>query len=83
MVRLHDNDDDDDYDASHGQAIVRSLFRHNLSGRPTECDIMDYCVVALYANNERHGVVLGNVHAEHRLVVLNNSDVHFDPCLPQ
>jgi hypothetical protein len=40
-------------------------------------------VVALYTNREGHGVVLGNVHVLHSLLVLNHSDVYFDPCLPQ
>ena len=67
---------------SHWQAIVSGLFLHYLSGQSAECDILDCCVVTLCANREGHGVVLGNVHALKRLVVLNTSDLHFDPCLP-
>ena len=67
---------------SHWQAILRSLFLHNTSGLPTLCEPLDYCVIALYANREGHGDVQGNPLAPNRLVVLNNSDIHFDPCLP-
>ena len=67
---------------SHWQAILHSLFRHNRSGHQHVCDILDYCVVALAAERAGHGVVLGNINALHRLVALNDRDVHFDPCLP-
>ena len=67
---------------SHWQAILHSLFRHNLEGHQPVCDILDYCVVALAAERPGHGVVLGDINAPHRLVVLNHHDVHFDPCLP-
>jgi len=66
---------------AHWRAILHSLFRHNTSGLPLACDVQAYCVVALYANRVGHGVVLGNIRAPNRLVILNNSDVHFDPCL--
>ena len=66
---------------AHWQAILRSLFRHNTSGLSTACDTQAYCVVALYANSVGNGVVLGDLGAPNRLVVLNTSDVHFDPCL--
>ena len=69
-----------DVDA-HWQSILQSLFRHNTSGLPHVCDTQSFCVVALYANRVGHGIVLGNLRAPNRLVVLNNSDVHFDPCL--
>lgn len=65
----------------HWQAILRSLFLHNRSGRSTQCDVEEYCVVALDGNRPGHGVVLGNVNAPNRLVVVNWDDVHFDPCL--
>ena len=65
----------------HWQAILRSLFKHNTSGEPTTCDTTRYCIVALYANRPGHGVVLGNLNAAHRLVVINWNDTHFDPCL--
>jgi hypothetical protein len=66
----------------HWGAIVRSLFRHNTSGNPRECDLDDYCVVALYGNNpDNGGFVGGRLDAPNRLVVVNWGDVHFDPCL--
>jgi hypothetical protein len=70
----------------HWEAIVESLFKHNTAGAHTRrIRISDYCVIALYSNrvgNADNGVVAGNVKARYRLVVLNNADVHFDPCLP-
>ena len=65
----------------HGRAILRSLFRHNVSDLPTDVDLGLYCVVALAADREDYGVVVGNVRAPHRLVVLNHGDIHFNPCL--
>ena len=62
-------------------AILRSLFRHNVSDLPADVDLGLYCVVALAADREDYGVVVGNVRAPHRLVVLNHSDIHFNPCL--
>ena len=67
---------------AHWQTILRSLFQHNTSGVPRVCQPQDYCVIALYANREGNGVVLGSLQAPNRLAVLNNSDIHFDPCLP-
>ena len=66
---------------SHWKAIVLSLFRHSRSYTQITTNVDDYCVVALYGTREGHGVVLGNVHAVNRLVVVNWSDMHFDPCL--
>ena len=66
----------------HWKAIFRSLFRHNTSGRPRECNLDDYCVVALCGlHPSRGGVVLGRINAPNRLVVVNWRDEHFDPCL--
>ena len=65
----------------HWRAILHSLFRHNTSGLPLHCDINEYCVIALYTNNPGNGSVNGNLAAPHRLIVLNTSDIHFDPCL--
>ena len=65
----------------HGRAIIRSLFRHNSSGLPSEVDLDNYCVVALPFHSQNNGVVVGNVRAPERLVVSNHSDVHFNPCL--
>jgi len=66
----------------HWQALLKSLFRHNTSGLPSTCDVNDYCIVALDGNRPGHGVVLGDKHAVHRLVIVNWGDTHFDPCLP-
>ena len=38
---------------SHWQAIVRGLFRHNLSGQSIECDLHDYCVGLHYMRTEK------------------------------
>ena len=65
----------------HGRAILRSLFRHNCSGLPSEVDLDNYCVVAFPFHSENNGVVVGNVRAPFRLVVANHNDVHFNPCL--
>ena len=67
----------------HWKAILRSLFRHNTSGMTTTCESDDYCIVALYGDRPGNGIVLGSMHAAHRLVIMNWSDVHFDPCLRQ
>ena len=67
----------------HWKAILRSLFRNNTDGRSVTVDLDDYCVVALDGDRPGHGVVLGNMHAMHRLVVINWGNVHFDPCLPR
>jgi hypothetical protein len=70
----------------HWEAILESLFKHNTAGaNRRRTSISDYCVIGLYNNsdgNADNGVVAGNVKARYRLVVLNNADVHFDPCLP-
>ena len=66
----------------HGRAILRSLFRHNSSGQTSSYESRIYCIIALYANNVGHGVVVGDRTAPLRLVVLNDSDTHFDPCMP-
>ena len=65
----------------HWRSILRSIFRHNTEGRPVDCNVDEYCVVALAGDRPGHGVVLGNRGAPNRLVVVNWSDVHFDPCL--
>ena len=65
----------------HWRTIVRSLFLHNGSGQPTRCDVTQFCVIALDATNPGNGVVNGNLDAPYRLVVMNTSDIHFDPCL--
>ena len=69
---------------AHGRAIITSLFQNNISGQSPVCNLQDYCIVALYTdldNNVGHGVVVGDLHAPGKLVVLNTADVHFDPCL--
>ena len=65
----------------HWRAILRSIFRHNTEGRPVDCNVDEYCVVALAGDRPGHGVVLGTRGAPNRLVIVNWSDVHFDPCL--
>ena len=42
----------------HWQSILRSLLRHNTSGRSATFQPNDYCVVALYGSRPGHGVVL-------------------------
>ena len=66
---------------SHWRAILQSLFKHNTCGAPAQCDIRQYCVIALDATNPGNGNVNGNLSASNRLVVMNTSDIHFDPCL--
>ena len=65
----------------HARAILRSLFRHTSSDLLPVVDLGEYCVVALAADRENHGIVIGNVRAPHRLVLFNHADVHFNPCL--
>ena len=48
----------------------------------SNCNADDYCVIALDRGKEDHGVVVGNIAAPYKLVVLNTSDMHFDACLP-
>jgi len=67
---------------SHAQAIISSLYRNNTSGEQLKCSINDFCVIALSANQEGNGIVVGNLSAPNHLVVLNFSDVHFVPCFP-
>ena len=68
---------------SHWKAILTSLFRHNEVGLPVNVNLEQFCVVALYRDQPDNGVVLGSVGNPRvrRLVVLNTSDAHFDPCL--
>ena len=68
---------------SHWQTLLRALFKHNTCGTAPECDLDQYCVVALYRDSPNNGLVVGNFHAPCRLVVMNTSDRHFDPCLPR
>ena len=67
---------------NHAQAIIRSLYRHNISGQQPECNIPDFCVIALDATHEGNGSVVGQLSAPYHLVLVNTNDVHFDPCLP-
>ena len=62
--------------------IIRILYRRNTSGQESECSVGDVCIIALYANREGHGSVVGQLTTPNHLVVLNTADVHFDPCLP-
>ena len=67
---------------SHLRAIVQSIFKHHILDLPRECNLDDYCIIALDATNPANGNVNGNLNAPYRLVVLNTNDTHFDPCLP-
>lgn len=67
---------------SHWEVLLASLFRHNTCGARTECCLADFCVVSLFRGNENNGLVVGDVNAPRRLVVMNTGDAHFDPCLP-
>jgi hypothetical protein len=67
---------------SHWRAILQSIFKHNTSNSPTECDLDEYCIIALYATNKDQGWTNDNLDARYRLVVLNTSDMHFDAYLP-
>jgi hypothetical protein len=67
----------------HWQAILRSFGRHGTSDQIGTFDPNDYCVVALCGDRPGNGIVLGNLHAPRRLVIINWGDVHFDPCLPR
>ena len=68
---------------SHWRTFLQSLFKHNTCGVSPDCDIEMFCVVSLYRNNVNNGLFVGNIYAPRRLVILNTSDVHFDPCLPR
>ena len=67
---------------AHWRSILRSLLRHRVTGSPVSWSVDDFRVIALSANNAGHGSPEGRRDAPHTLVVLNDSDVHFDPCLP-
>ena len=60
---------------SHWQVFPRALFRHNTCGVSRECDLQLYCI--------NTGQVVGDIGAPRRLVIMNTSDMHFDPCLPR
>jgi len=65
---------------SHWQTIVVSLFRHTLCNPIANVQLDNFCVIGLFTDDPDHGVVLGD-RSKRRLVVLNTSDAHFDPCL--
>ena len=58
---------------NHGREIIKSLYRHNTSGVQSECSIAEFCIIALYANNEGNGNVVGHLTAPNHLVVLHTS----------
>ena len=66
---------------AHGRSIVRSLFFHNTNNLPPTCNVDDFYIVALSANNIGHGTTVGRRGAPYTLVVLNHHDMHFDPCI--
>jgi len=65
----------------HWQSIIRSLFRHNTSNKPTECNIAEFCVISLSSEFRDCGVPLGETTAANRLVVINLYNTHFNPFL--
>ena len=66
----------------HWTSILSSIFRHHTAATSVPSSLEDYCVIALYRDREGHGVVMGSLAARYTLVVMNSSDIHFDPCLP-
>ena len=67
---------------AHWRSILRSLFRHEVTGLTVTWSVDDFRVIALSANNAGHGTPEGHRDAPRTLVVLNHGDVHFDPYLP-
>ena len=67
---------------AHGSSIVRNLFLHNTNSRPPICNVDDFYIVALSADNVGHGTTVGRRGDPFTLVVLNHHDMHFDPCIP-
>ena len=67
---------------AHWRSILRSLFRHEVTGLTVTWSVDDFRVIALSANNAGHGTPEGHRDAPRTLVVLNHGDVHFDPCHP-
>ena len=68
---------------SHLETIIASLIRHNENGLPVHVETGTFCVVALDRHRCDHGVVLGETNGARvkRIVVMNERDVHFDPCI--
>ena len=66
----------------HWRTILTSIFEHQSAPDFNATAIEDYCIIALYKDREGNGVVVGKLSARYRLVVMNSSDIHFDPCLP-
>ena len=69
--------------SSHWRILLQSLFKHNLCGASTQCDLQQFCVVSLRRDRMDDGAVLGDPNAPRRLVVMNDRNMHFDPCLPR
>ena len=68
----------------HWKAILASLFKHSTSAPTTSLDVNDYRIIALStqgADRGAHGAVEGTFTARHTLVIVNEDDMHFDPCL--
>ena len=67
----------------HWRAILTSLFARSTIASSTSCDPNDYRIVVLSTQGSggTHGTVEGVYTARHTLVILNDSDIHFDPCL--
>ena len=66
---------------SHWKAILASLFRIHAEELATPRDPEQYCVVVLACHREGQGNFLGDAHAAHRLVVMNENNLHFEPCM--
>ena len=66
---------------SHWRAIIQSIIKHNTSNFSTECNLKEYCIIAIYATDIDQGWTNEQLTARYRLVVLNTDDIHFDPCL--
>ena len=68
---------------SHLGTIIAGLVRHNENGLPVHVEAGTLCVVALDRHRCNHGVVLGGTNGVRveRMVVLNERDVHLDPCI--
>ena len=66
---------------SHWKAILVSLLRMHAGEIATSRDPEDYSVVVLACHREGQGDLLGDSQAPHRLVVMNEDNLHFEPCM--
>ena len=68
---------------SHWKELLQALFGFTTCGANPACDLASFCIIALYRDNVNNGLVVGDIRAPKRVVVMNTSDIHFDPCLPR